>query len=279
MVYADYVRPTSLNDALQTLASGSFKVLAGGTDLYPAHSDKPISSALLDITGVADLAGIQHAGGMWRIGATTTWSAIARASLPAQFHGLQVAAREVGGIQIQNTGTIAGNLCNASPAADGIPALLALDAELELASVRGSRRLTLEAFLLGSRKTVLEPDELVTAVWIPQRSNARTTFLKLGHRRYLVISIVMVSALLEVEHGSIQHAAVSVGSCSAVARRLHALEQKLVGQTTDCALDDLITTDDLTVLTPIDDVRGSATYRSDAATTLVRRALAEAMHE
>ena len=279
MIYTDYLRPTQLNDALRALASGTFKVLAGGTDLYPAHTDKPLARSLLDITGVAELAGIQHKDTVWRIGATTTWSAIARAALPPQFYGLQAAAREVGGVQIQNTGTVAGNLCNASPAADGIPALLALDADIELVSMRGVRRVPLATFLRGSRQTVLEPDELVSALWISHRPNARATFFKLGHRRYLVISIVMVSALIELEHGVIVHATVAVGSCSAVAQRLPALERKLVGQSANCALEELVSSADLAPLAPIDDVRGSAMYRLDAAATLVRRALAGAIHE
>jgi len=279
MIYADYLRPGNLNDALHALASGSFQVLAGGTDVYPSHSNAVPKTTVLDITGLSDLAGIALQDKTWRIGATTTWSTLARAELPPQMHGLQAAAREVGGVQIQNTGTVAGNICNASPAADGVPALLALDAELELASLQGTRRISLQQFLLGSRKTACRPDELVTAVLIPQRPGARASFLKLGHRRYLVISIVMVSALIELDQGIIRHAAVAVGACSAVARRLHALEQKLIGHLAHSAVIDLVSDADLAELSPIDDVRGTAEYRSEVALTLVRRAIVEAMHE
>ncbi len=279
MIYADYLRPGNLNDALHALASGSFQVLAGGTDVYPSHSHTAPKASVLDITGVSDLAGIALQDNTWRIGATTTWSTLARAELPPQMHGLQAAAREVGGVQIQNTGTVAGNICNASPAADGVPALLALDAELELASLQGTRRMSLQQFLLGSRKTARRPDELVTAILIPQRSGARASFLKLGHRRYLVISIVMVSAVIELDQGVIHHAAVAVGACSAVARRLHALEQKLIGHPAHSAASELVSDADVAELSPIDDVRGTAEYRSEVALTLVRRAIAEAMHE
>ncbi|MBM3365444.1 MAG: xanthine dehydrogenase family protein subunit M [Betaproteobacteria bacterium] len=299
MIYADYLRPSNLNDALHALASGSCQVLAGGTDIYPTQSSTlfsdtghlgstqshganrhPASPAtVLDITALKDLSGIELHDQYWRIGATTTWSTLVRAQLPPQLHGLQAAAREVGGIQIQNTGTIAGNICNASPAADGVPVLLSLDAEVELASVRGTRRSPLQDFLLGSRKTARHTDELVTAILIPHRPDAHSAFLKLGHRRYLVISIVMVSVVIEIQQGLLQHIALAVGSCSAVAQRLHALEQKLIGRPANSALVDVVHDDDLSVLSPIDDVRGTAEYRVDAALTLVRRAIAEAMHE
>lgn len=279
MIHADYLRPGNLNDALQALASGSFQVLAGGTDIFPSHSNSAPQVPVLDISTVPNLSGIELHDGYWHIGATTTWSTLVRAQLPPQLYGLQAAAREVGGIQIQNTGTVAGNICNASPAADGVPALLSLDAEVELVSVRGARRMPLQQFLLGSRKTARDPDELVTAIRIPHRPEAHSAFLKLGHRRYLVISIVMVAACVEIRQGVLEHVALAVGSCSAVARRLHALEQKLIGQAADSALIDQINEQDLSVLSPIDDVRGTAAYRADAALTLVRRAIAEAIHE
>ena len=279
MLSPDYLRPANLNDALQALSSGAFQILAGGTDVFPAHSDKPVALSMLDITGVPDLAGITLTDDYWRIGATTTWSTLVRSQLPPQLHGLQAAAREVGGIQIQNTGTLAGNICNASPAADGIPALLALDAEVELSSLQGTRCLPLQDFLLGSRKTARRANELLTAIQIPHRPSARSSFLKLGHRRYLVISIVMVSAVIEIEHDVIAHAAIAVGSCSAVAQRLYALENKLIGKPASLAVIDLINEDDLAVLTPIQDIRGTAAYRMDAAMTLVRRAVTEAIHE
>lgn len=275
----DYLRPANLNDALQALSSGAFQVLAGGTDVFPAHSDKPVAVSMLDITGLPDMAGVTLTDEYWRIGATTTWSTLVRSQLPPQLHALQAAAREVGGIQIQNTGTLAGNICNASPAADGIPALLALDAEIELSSLHGTRILPLQEFLLGSRKTARRADELLTAILIPHRPAARSSFLKLGHRRYLVISIVMVSAVLEIDHGVIAHAAIAVGSCSAVAQRLPALENKLIGEAASLPVIDHIHEDDLHVLSPIQDIRGTAAYRMDAALTLVRRAVTEAMHE
>jgi CO/xanthine dehydrogenase FAD-binding subunit len=275
-----YFRPRTLDDALHVLASSSVCVLAGGTDFYAARSGQPINESILDITAVPELRGIHDEGVQWRIGATTTWSEIVRMNLPAQFRGLQAAGREVGGIQIQNTGTVAGNICNASPAADGIPVLMALDAHIELSSLSNKRIVPLTDFVLGSRKIARQPGELVSGILIPKRDNAHSSFQKLGHRRYLVISIVMVSVVIEVDAtGVISYAGIAVGSCSAVAKRLSSLEQKLVGKKVSDNLSVAVVEEDLASLTPIDDIRGTGVYRRDVALTLVKRAIEEALHE
>ncbi len=269
-----YVRPTDLSEALAALAAGPLTILAGGTDFYPARVGKPIAEDILDISAMRELRGVADRGDHFRIGATTTWSDVAAAPLPACFDGLKLAAREVGGVQIQNTGTIAGNLCNASPAADGIPPLLTLDAAVELASAGGTRRLPLADFILGNRRTARRPDELLVAIRVPKSGQgARGTFLKLGARRYLVISIVMAALVLETERNEIMAARVAVGACSAAARRLPALEAALVGQPLVSGLGRLVEDAHLEPLTPIDDIRGTAVYRRDAARTLIARGL------
>ena len=270
-----FERPRSVAEAASLLAAGDWALLAGGTDLYPAHVGRRIARPVLDLSRVEGLRGIRRTESGWTIGATTTWSDVIRADLPPLFDALKAAAREVGGVQIQNAGTVAGNVCNASPAADGMPALLALDAEVELQSAAGVRRLPLDRFVLGSRRTARRPDELVSALHLPARgARARSVFMKLGGRRYLVISITMIAVLLEIDGaGRVAHAAIAVGSCSAVARRLPALEARLLGR--DAAeLAACVAPDDLAPLTPIDDVRGSGAYRLDATATLLRRALA-----
>jgi len=275
---ARYLRPTGLDDALAALAAERWTVVAGGTDHYPARVGLPLDEDLLDITGIAALAEIRREERHWRIPALVTWSEIiADRSLPPLFDGLKLAAREVGGVQIQNAGTICGNLCNASPAADGVPNLLALDAEVELASRRGTRRLPVEAFVTGNRKTMRAPDELVTAILVPDTGRrARSTFLKLGARRYLVISIVMVGAVITLDAGGrIASAGIAVGACAPVAKRLPALELALIGQKPGADLARLVSAEHLAPLSPIDDVRGTAGYRQDATLTLLRRALLE----
>jgi CO/xanthine dehydrogenase FAD-binding subunit len=271
-----YARPSRLREALQILARSPRPVLAGGTDFYPARVGRALPPEVLDITGLRELRGIATRAAHWRIGACTTWSEVLSARLPPLFDGLKLAAREIGGAQIQNAGTVAGNLCNASPAADGVPALLALAADVELARADGVRRLPLEQFLLGPRRTALQPGELLTAVLVPRpRSAAASHFLKLGARRYLVISIAMASAVIEHKAGKVRAARVAVGACSPVALRLPALEADLVGKRFDAALADAVKPAHLDVLAPIADVRASAEYRMQAALELVRRLLRE----
>ena len=275
---AAYLRPTSIDAALQALAGRKLTVLAGGTDFYPARVGRPLDDDVLDITAIAGLRGISEAGDHWRIGATTTWSDVAASHTPLMFDGLKRAAREVGGAQIQNAGTVAGNLCNASPAADGVPPLLSLDASVELASTGGVSVVPLADFILGNRRTRRASDALVTAIRVPKPRGHRAAghFLKLGARRYLVISIVMVAAVIECDQaGRVTRAGVAVGACSEVARRLPDLEAALLGCPADVTLGERADAQHLAGLVPIDDVRASAAYRSDAAVTVVRRALRE----
>ena len=269
-----YARPTRIEDALTILARGGRTILAGGTDYYPARVGKPLDDDVLDVTALRELRGISEHADHWRIGATTSWTEVIEATLPPLFDCLKLAAREVGGLQIQNSGTVAGNVCNASPAADGVPALLALDASIEIASSGTTRVLPLDRFILGPRKTALRAGELVTGVRVPKpKHEAKSDFLKLGARRYLVISIAMVATVLEVQDGKVRAARIAVGSCSPVARRLPALEQALNGKPLDRCLSACVRPEHLAALSPIDDVRGSAAYRSDAALTLIRRSL------
>ena len=268
-----YLRPTRLHEALQALARPHV-VLAGGTDFYPARVGQVIDEDVLDITAIAGLGGVSETDEGWRLGATTSWSELLDTPLPALFDGLKLAASEVGGRQIQNAGTLAGNLCNASPAADGVPPLLALDAEVELAGRTGTRRLPLASFIIGNRLTALDRHELMVAIHVPRPEHAAlSSFLKLGARRYLVISIAMAAATLEVDAGRIAAARVAVGACSAVAQRLPLLEAALQGAPLDRRLVNAVDGAHLAPLSPIDDVRGSAAYRRDAVVTLLRRLL------
>jgi len=274
---AAYLRPDTLEEALDALQRRPLTLLAGGTDHYPARVGQPLDEDLLDLTGIAGLRGIEDRGDRWRIGALTTWAEAIRAPLPACFQGLKAAAREVGGAQIQNAGTIAGNLCNASPAADGAPNLLALAAEVEIAAPGGCRRLAVADFVTGNRRTALEAGEIVTAILVPKLpAGARSRFLKLGARRYLVISIVMAAIVLTPDEGRVGEARIAVGACSPVAKRLPDLEAALCGAPLTPALGARVSRDRLArILAPIDDVRGSADYRLDAAATLLRRGLAD----
>jgi len=273
-----YAKPADLDEALALRASDRWKVLAGGTDFYPALGARPLRENVLDINGLSALRGITSTDSHVVIGARTSWTDLIRHHLPPAFDCLKEAAREVGSVQIQNTGTVAGNLCNASPAADGVPALMALDAKVELRSAAGPRHLPLSEFVLGNRETALQPNELMTAIRVPHSSTSgRSAFVKLGARRYLVISIAMAAARLVLDHeGRIAEAALAIGSCSAVAKRLPALEAALIGQKADSALAARIEPGHLSGLAPIDDVRGSAEYRLAAAREILARAIRKA---
>ncbi len=149
-----YLKPKTLDEAVSLLAIPGGQILAGGTDFYPALGERLPQGRVVDITAVSEIRGISIANEHIRIGGLTTWSEVIRTPLPRCLDALKAAAREVGSVQIQNRGTVAGNLCNASPAADGVPPLLALDAEVELASAAGRRRMPLAQFLAGNRKTL-----------------------------------------------------------------------------------------------------------------------------
>ena len=274
-----YLTPTTVKEALGLLQTGEATLVAGCTDFFPSQRPGCQDRSILDITRVADLRGISATGTGWRIGAATTWTDVIKAPLPPAFDGLKLAAREVGSVQIQNAGTVAGNICNASPAADGVPPLLTLDAEVEIASAESVRRVPLARFVTGVRSVDLRPGEMVIALHVPAVSDAaRSAFLKLGSRKYLVISIAMVAVVLELDDGRIGDIRIAVGACSPVAQRLPALEDHLRGRT--AATVETVTIDEaghLAPLRPIDDVRGTADYRRKAVADLCRRAVLQAM--
>lgn len=271
-----FLQPASLSAAIDLLVQHQGRLLAGGTDFFPGINTVPETRPIIDISRVPELCAIGTEGERIRLGAGATWSEIVAAPLPTGLDALKAAAREIGSIQIQNRGTIGGNLCNASPAADSIPPLLTLDAQVEIASPTRRRELALSDFILGYRRTALEPGEILTAVLVPCQQAERFTshFVKLGARRYLVISIAMIAVALErAADGAITTAHVAIGSCSAVAQRLPQIEQALVGARSVTDIAGAVTPARLTSLAPIDDVRATADYRRDAAATLIRRAV------
>jgi len=179
-----FLRPGTLDEALAALAETRATILSGGTDLFPALSFGPLRGTVLDISAISELRGTRFTDTHIEIGGRTTWSEILSTNLPRGFDGLKAAAREIGAVQIQNQATVAGNICNASPAADGIAALMALDADVTLASHSTTRTQPLKDFVLGNRKTTRRPDELLTSIRVPRRlGNAASIFLKLARKR------------------------------------------------------------------------------------------------
>jgi CO/xanthine dehydrogenase FAD-binding subunit len=289
-----YQRPTSLLAALALLNEG-FIPIAGGTDYYPGKVGKPLTDKLFDLSTVADFRVAQPLGSTdgLRLSGLCTWRQCRNdfdlGRLPLWSAALAQSAKDVGGWQVQNRGTLGGNLCNASPAADGVVALLALGASVVLVSSNSCqsntspslhyRSLALSDFVLGNRQTAKSRGELLTQIELPNHSSrARSVFLKLGHRKYLVISIVMVAVLLDFDDLEyVTTCRVAIGSCSKAALRVSKLEQLVVG----CHRSNLLTIIKknlgliVDTIQPIDDVRGSAVYRLTAAQELVLRAFAE----
>jgi CO/xanthine dehydrogenase FAD-binding subunit len=274
----EFFRPTDRTALVSALRQRDWRFLAGGTDYFPSIVGVEDTSDILDLTAIADFKEINETSEGWILGATTSWSKIISHEFPPLFNGLKHAAREVGGKQIQTSGTIAGNICNASPAADGVAALLALDAQVEILSAEGTRYLAIDEFVLGSRKTALELGEVVSSIHIPkpQNPNTRGYFYKLGSRKYLVISLVMVAGSLALRSdGTIVDVRIVVGACSEVACRLKSLENNLKGLHLSDNLTELLKIEHFATLNPIDDVRATKEYRIDAAYSLVRKMLSD----
>jgi CO/xanthine dehydrogenase FAD-binding subunit len=254
----DVLSPHSLEEALRLKAERPDAVpIAGGTDIMVAlNFDRLRPPALLDLNRVPELRGWSPENGTLRLGAGLTYTEAMREPLASLLPALAEASRTVGSPQIRNRGTIGGNLGTASPAGDALPPLLVEGAEVEAASVRGSRRLALTDFLVGVKRNALEPDELVTAVHV-QPSGAPQTFMKVGPRNAMVIAVVS----LAVRVGDDLRAA--FGSAAPVPTLVRADRSELDSFPERVA----------EAAAPIDDVRGTAAYRRHALLVLTKRAL------
>lgn len=274
-----YLRPKDLGQALVMAGRFEPRLMAGGTDFYPASADQTVASDVMDLSAVPELREIirlQRGGAHFlRIGAMVSWSDVLRHPEFSSrgFLALRQCAKELGGQQIQNRATLVGNVCNASPAADGIPVLMALGANLEIRSSEARRWMTLESFVEGARKVALAPGEIVTAIEVPLTSApVSSLFLKMGSRRYLVISIAMLAA--QWRRGKNGWCRIALGACSPVARRLAPLETwYLEGMPT--GKKDKAMEASLKLLSPITDVRADQVYRRDLASALCEKLILE----
>lgn len=279
-VNASYVLAADEREVLEMIAAGGYRLVAGATDLYATQSDQLARSRLIDISRVPGLRGIGVAERGVRIGAATTWSDLRQARLPAALGAIQDAARGIGSLQIQNRATIGGNLCNASPAADGTTALLALDAEVELRSLGHTRTVPLRQFLTARHRIDLRQGEMLHAVWIPfppGEPRMASAFCKFGLRRELNISIASVA--VSVTPADTQSQAfdyrIAAGSVAPTPVRLSTLEHMLSSAYVDDSAS-LIADTDLPEVDPIDDVRASAHFRIDRVRALVGEAIERA---
>ena len=267
-----YLRPRSLAEAVEARAAHpDWMVLAGGTDLMVNANHRPAPAGIVDLWRLSELRGITQTD-VLTIGAGTTWLEVQRhPDVVERFRPLAEAAREIGALQIQARGTIGGNIGTSSPVGDSLPVLLAFDAELELASVRGHRRVPYREFCTGYRKTQLAPDELIIAAHLPLiQARARTAWRKVGTRRAQSISKVMGAAVIFRDGDTVTSARVALGAVADRQIRVHAVEQAVVGlplaKAAEAARAAL-----RTAITPIDDIRSTAAYRRDVAENLVAR--------
>ncbi|MFL6254854.1 MAG: FAD binding domain-containing protein [Pyrinomonadaceae bacterium] len=274
----EMVVPRTLDDALALLREGPgvWRPFAGGTDLMVLlEAGRLEHRKFFSIRHLKELRGVEESGGVVRVGALTTYADVRRSELLGRhFPMLGQAARETGGIAIQNRGTVGGNIANASPAADTPPALLAYGAEVELASIEGARRVPYSEFHTGYKQTVMREDELITAVVLSKpREGARHFYRKVGTRRAQAISKVCFAAVAEIEGETLTEVRVALGSVAPVVLRCRRTEEVLRGRRLDeealrAGLDELARE-----VTPIDDVRSTARYRTRVSQNLLREFL------
>jgi CO/xanthine dehydrogenase FAD-binding subunit len=253
--------PNTLGEALRIKADLPGAVpIEGGTDvMVDLNFDRARPSALINLNRVGELAGWSRENGSLRLGASLTYTESMRQPLAGLLPALAEASRTVGSPQIRNRGTIGGNLGTASPAGDALPPLLVEGAEVELAGVRGTRRLPLREFLIGSKRNALEPDELITAVLV-QPSGDPQTFMKIGPRNAMVIAVCSLALAVDRERGQLRAAYGSAGPVPALVTASIDEREAFPERVAAAA-------------SPIDDVRGTAVYRRHALRVLTGRAL------
>ena len=260
------ITPNSLDEAYELLArrGRQAKIIAGGTDLMVALNTGLLNAKeFIDIWGLNELRGIDDDGETLRIGALTTYtqlikSPMVQVSAPA----LVEASRTIGAIQIQNRGTIGGNIVNASPAGDTLPLLAAFDAEVEVGSVRGVRRIDFNHFYTGYRQTLMDADEILLAVRLPKlKPNERSFFCKVGTRRAQAISKIVIGVKVETTGAVINSISVAIGSVAPTVIRARQTESLLTNATLDATIIEQAKGAISEEIAPITDVRSTEHYR------------------
>jgi len=257
----DVLTPRILEEALRLKAERPEAVpIQGGTDvMVELNFDRGRPPALLNLNEVPELRGWSRENGTLRLASGLTYTEAMEAPLAEAAGGLAEASRTVGGPQIRNRGTIGGNLGTASPAGDALPPLLVHGAQVEVASTRGSRTVPLVDFLVGPKRNALEPDELIIAVHVAA-GGPRQTFMKVGPRNAMVIAVVSLALAVDEEHGEVRVAFGSAGPVPGLVTASLEERDELAERVAAAA-------------SPIDDVRGTATYRRHALRVLTTRAL------
>jgi CO/xanthine dehydrogenase FAD-binding subunit len=277
----DYVKPGSLDEALHLLAkgnNGTYRVYAGGTDLIPRLKGRIIHppEALVDLKGIPDLDYIQYNDGEGlRIGALATIRSVVTSPVVREkFPILSQAAGKIASTQVQNRGTIAGNICSAVPSADSAPALLCLEADLLCASEKGERRIGMEAFFKGPMETELKPDELLKEIRIPPVSeNSVGKYIKLSTRARMDLAVVGVAVLVTSDKERIQEIKIGLGAVAPTPIRAIEAERILSRQKVTKELIERAALKASEESMPVDDHRASAEYRKMMVEVLVKRGI------
>ncbi|MBO3755442.1 MAG: xanthine dehydrogenase family protein subunit M, partial [Candidatus Brockarchaeota archaeon] len=276
-------RPRTVNEALKMLSElEKAKPIAGGTDLLPLLRDRVVEAKnLIDISLIPELRGIKEGRNEIRIGAATKIKDVEKSRIIFEKAPVLCdAASSIGSPQIRNLGTIGGNICNASPAADSAPSLLVLDAYAEVVSSKGSREIPVKEVFKGPKRNSLRPDELLISIKFPEPFDTSTmSFQKLGRRRGYTIAQVNVAVLLEFDGPVCCDAKISVGAAASTPIRIYEAEERLWNKRLTEEIIEDASTQCMRAVDPIDDVRASAEYRREMSHVLVRRCLMEAWNK
>lgn len=276
----DLLMPTTVDQALDALAEdGACMPLAGGTNILVDLRARAIApKTLMSLGNLADLRRIEATNGQVRLGGGTTVSDILRHPDMRRFGAsLSAAAGVFAGQMVRNTATVAGNICCGSPAADLVPPLLALDAQVTLQSTRGTREVPLAEFFIDYKRNVRAPNELVTrVVWPKPPSNSADLFHKLARRKGDAITVVGIAVALTLDGDKCRRARIALGAVAPTVKRAIQAESMLEGETLTPALIEAAARQAVDAGSPIDDVRATAGYRRHGVHVLTRRLLTQA---
>jgi CO/xanthine dehydrogenase FAD-binding subunit len=281
MTEATVYSPRRLAEAYEILSArgAGVKVLAGGTDLMVLYNSGvlPMPKEVLNIWRLDELRKIEDEGARLKFGALCTYTEIINDERVKRYaQNLIDAARTIGAVQIQNRGTLGGNIVNGSPAGDSLPVLAAFDAELELGSSRGVRRVPFNEFYTGYRQTVMAPDELLLSISLPkQQEGERARFYKVGTRAAQAISKVVMSARATIDKGVVQKIAIGLGSIAPTIIRARETEAAVTGGTIDSELIEIARQKIMAEIKPISDIRSTERYRRTITGNLIAKFLRE----
>jgi CO/xanthine dehydrogenase FAD-binding subunit len=281
LTFEKYCAPETEEELFRLLRDGNACVMAGGTDLLIAMREKGLRpSCMVDIKRIPEFAGIQRLnGGGLSVGATTTLHEVETDRMVRQICPvLSDAVGMIGSLQVRNRGTLGGNLSNGSPAADSAPALLVLDAQLELASASGTRMVPVEAFFVGPGKSVLEHGEVLKRIRISKPApGTQSVYLKFGPRKAMDIAVVNVAVSLRFNgDGSCGDARVALGAVAPTPLRAWKAEAVLTGKLNEERIQEAAALA-AAETSPIDDMRSGKAYRTHLVKVLVARAIKEAL--